>query len=77
MDRILLRITEAAPMLGFARTTLYKLIREHQVPFCRVGKSLRIPVGALEDWAREKGIEFKAAQQAQGNRSIGRNGRGR
>jgi len=56
----MLRPAEAATLIGFARTTIYKLIQTEQIPHCRVGKSIRIPVAALQNWARNKGMEMQA-----------------
>lgn len=56
----MLRPGEAAQIVGVGRTTLYKLIKSREIPTCRLGKSIRIPVPALQDWARAKGVEFAA-----------------
>ena len=60
MDRLMLRPAEAAQIVGVGRTTLYKLIKGREIPTCRLGKSIRIPVPALQEWARSKGLEFAA-----------------
>lgn len=57
MEKLFLRPSEAAEMIGFCRTSIYKLIRQEQIPYCKIGKSLRISVAALEEWAKSKGFE--------------------
>lgn len=59
MERLFLRPAEAAELIGFCRTSMYKLIRQEEIPFCRVGKSIRISVSALKQWAEVKGLEFQ------------------
>lgn len=63
MEKLFLRPAEAAEMIGFCRTSIYKLIRQEEIPFCKIGKSLRISVTALQDWARKKGLEFTPAPE--------------
>jgi excisionase family DNA binding protein len=64
MERIMLRVNEAAEALGFARTTIYKLIRENELPACRVGGSIRLSVESLREWARTKGLAFNSGAPA-------------
>ncbi len=59
MERLFLRPAEAAELIGFCRTSMYKLIRQEEIPFCRVGKSIRISVSALKQWAEHKGLELQ------------------
>lgn len=52
MQRLLLRPTEAAEMLGFGRSKTYELIADGTIPSVTIGKSRRIPAEALRDWVR-------------------------
>ena len=70
MEKLMLRPAEAATLIGFARTTIYKLIHSEQIPFCRVGKSIRIPVAALKDWAQEKGMEMAPGIERGATRAV-------
>jgi excisionase family DNA binding protein len=46
----LLRIAEAAELLGVSRSTLYQLVSANAVPVVRVGRLVRIPRDALLRW---------------------------
>lgn len=46
----LLRIAEAAELLGVSRSTLYQLVSANTVPVVRVGRLVRIPRDALLRW---------------------------
>lgn len=45
---LLLRVTEAARLLGVSRTTLYQLIAAGEIPVVRIGRSVRIVRSELE-----------------------------
>lgn len=45
---LLLRIPEAARLLGIGRTTLYQLVARGEVPVLRIGRSVRISRVAVE-----------------------------
>ena len=66
-NRILLRVPEAAQLLGLSRATLYALLAgDNQIPVVRIGRSVRIPLAGLqqwvdqrtEDWRRESGTRL-------------------
>jgi excisionase family DNA binding protein len=52
MNPVLLTPKEAADALRIGRCTLYDLIRTRQLASCKIGKSRRIPVEAVLDFAR-------------------------
>ena len=43
-DALLLRIPDAAGLLGIGRTTLYKLIDEGELAVVRIGRAVREPI---------------------------------
>jgi excisionase family DNA binding protein len=43
-DALLLRIPDAAGLLGIGRTTLYKLIDEGELAVVRIGRAVRVPI---------------------------------
>jgi len=49
-EELLLRISAASQKLSVSRSKLYELIKKDQVPWVRIGGSLRIPVQALRTW---------------------------
>ncbi len=48
--RLLLRIHEAARMLGIGRSTAYELINAGEIPVVRIGRSVRISTTDLTVW---------------------------
>jgi excisionase family DNA binding protein len=52
MESVLVTPEEAAKALGIGRCTLYDLLRTHQIESCKIGKSRRIPVHAVHEFAR-------------------------
>ncbi len=49
MDRCLLRVDEAAQILGIGRSKMYELVSTGEVQCLRFGKSVRIPVHVLDE----------------------------
>ena len=52
--RALLRIAEAAELLGVGRSTVYQLVPANAVPVVRVGRLVRIPRDALLRWIEDQ-----------------------
>jgi excisionase family DNA binding protein len=50
MDRLLVRPTEAAEILGLGRSKVYELLASGELPSVRIGKSIRVPLEALRQW---------------------------
>ncbi len=53
-EELLLRIPAASRKLSVSKSKLYVLIKKDQVPYVKIGGSLRIPVLALKSWIRKK-----------------------
>lgn len=53
---LLLKVHEAASILGISRSHTYALLREKVLPSFRMGSSVRVPRAALEAWI-QKGTE--------------------
>lgn len=51
MDKLMLTPEEAAEALGVGRSTLYDLLRLQEIRSVKIGRSRRIPVSALRDFA--------------------------
>lgn len=47
---ILLRVEEAAKLLSVSKSFLWQLIWDDLVPHIRIGKVVRVPRQALEEW---------------------------
>lgn len=50
-------LVEVAEVLGVSRPTAYRLARKGEFGAIRVGKSIRVPSGALASWARDIGYD--------------------
>jgi excisionase family DNA binding protein len=61
MERLLLRPTEAAEVIGIGRSKMYELLARGEVPSVRVGGALRVPLARLREW-----IDRKAEESATG-----------
>ena len=54
MDKILLKPSEAAQILGIGRSLIYELIARKEIPSLRLGKCIRIPSESLQRSLKEK-----------------------
>ena len=54
MEKILLKPTEAAETLGIGRTRIYELLACGELPCIRIGRSIRVPVHALNQWVENR-----------------------
>lgn len=58
---LLVKVPQAAAMLGISRTKLYELIARKEIPVCRIDRSVRISVDTLQRWvALQVGKEQEA-----------------
>ena len=54
MEKLLLRVPEAAEVAGVSRSVAYQLLASGAWPKVIVGASIRVPVAGLKEWvARE------------------------
>lgn len=51
---LLVKVPQAAAMLGISRTKLYELITRKEIPVCRIDRSVRISVETLQNWVRSQ-----------------------
>ena len=63
MERLLLKPTEAAEVIGLGRSKTYELISKGLIPSVRIGKSVRVPVASLRNWVDEQVREQKQLQE--------------
>jgi len=54
MAKLLLKVEEAAVAMSLGRSKAYELVRRGLLPSVRLGRSVRIPVAALEAWINER-----------------------
>jgi excisionase family DNA binding protein len=53
-ERMLLRVEEVARMLGIGRSTVFEMIGRRELPVLRIGRLVRIPRHALDEWIAER-----------------------
>jgi excisionase family DNA binding protein len=54
LEPLLLRAGEVAKLLGLGRSTVFALLAAGELPVVRIGRSVRVPRGALERWVDER-----------------------
>ncbi len=55
--RLLIRVSEAAEILSVARLKAYLMVQTGEIPSVRLGKSVRVPVQALNEWVQRQVAE--------------------
>ncbi len=50
MEPLMYRVSEAAAVIGLSKSLVYRLVLADEIPHVRVGRSVRIPRAALEEW---------------------------
>lgn len=50
MERLLLRPSEAAELIGIGRSKMYQLLASGEIGTVRVGSSIRVPLDKLRQW---------------------------
>ncbi len=54
IHRTLLRPREVVASTGLSQVTVYNLIASGELPSVRIGRAIRIPVQAFNDWIERK-----------------------
>ena len=62
MERLLLRVPEAAEITGLGRSKAYELIQSGEWRCVRIGRSVRIDAAWLREWVQR--LSDEAAQDA-------------
>jgi excisionase family DNA binding protein len=50
MDKALQTLPEAAAYLSISRSSIYQMLNRGDLPTVRIGRAVRIPTSALEEW---------------------------
>lgn len=50
--KLLYRVPEVAQLTGWSKQAVYQMAAEGRIPCVRVGRSVRIPAEALQQWIR-------------------------
>ena len=64
MEKLLLRVAEAAELASVSRTTAYELIGKGEWPVVRVGMAVRVPLAGLKAWVEAQTQQAQAGGQA-------------
>jgi excisionase family DNA binding protein len=51
-ERLLLTPAEVAVRLGLSRSKVYRMIERGELPSLRIGRAVRVPCRAFEEWLR-------------------------
>jgi excisionase family DNA binding protein len=54
IDKLLLKPSEAFKAMSIGRSTGYALIASGELPSVRIGRAVRVPVGALKQWIEQQ-----------------------
>jgi excisionase family DNA binding protein len=57
LEPLLLKATEAGKLLGLGRSKIFAMMAAGEFPVIRIGRSIRIPREALEQWVRDQTTE--------------------
>lgn len=55
-ERLLLTVEEAAERLGIGKTLTWELVWDGVLPSIRLGRCVRIPLRALEEWIAQSAL---------------------
>jgi excisionase family DNA binding protein len=54
MEPVLLKAGDVAKLLGLGRSKVFAMLAVGELPVIRIGRSVRVPRAALEDWIAEQ-----------------------
>jgi excisionase family DNA binding protein len=55
VEKLLLKVPEAAELCGLGRSKLYELMQAGEIPVIRIGRGVRIPASGLRAWVARQG----------------------
>ena len=65
---LLLHVDDLIPILGISRSTAYWLVRKGKIRSVRIGRSIRIPRGAMDKYVRnlcDSHVSERAAERSE------------
>ena len=66
MEKLLLKPSEVAQILGIGRSLIYELIARKEIPSIRLGRCIRIPSESLQRWLKAQENQLSEAQRQDG-----------
>ena len=64
IEKLALRVPEAAEALGVCRAQAYKMVNSGELPCIRVGRRLLVPLAKLKDWMAAQGNDVGVGEEA-------------
>lgn len=59
-EKLLLTVIDTMDRVSLGRTKIYQLISEGEIPTVRIGRALRIPAKALQEWVEKQQVNLKS-----------------
>ena len=56
-QQLLLNIDQACQVLSLGKSKIYELMETEGLPFIKIGKSLRFPYFALQQWIQQRFLQ--------------------
>ncbi len=69
MEKLLLRVAEAAELASVGRATAYELVAKGEWPSVVVGRSVRVPLQDLRDWIDQRKRPARQCSRGDGLKS--------
>ena len=66
MEKLLLKPSEVAHILGIGRSLVYELIARRDIPSIRLGRCIRIPSESLQQWLKDQECQSSKTQRQDG-----------
>lgn len=63
MDQLLLRADEVSRALGLGRSKVFLMMARGELPSVHIGRSVRVPARALEQWVEQQSTEAGTSQR--------------
>jgi len=57
LEKLLLKVVEAADLTGLGRSKAYELVANGTWPSISIGRSVRVPVAGLREWVERQQAE--------------------
>ncbi len=66
MEKLLLKPSEVAQILGIGRSLIYELIARREIPSIRLGRCIRIPSESLQRWLKDQECQSSEPKRQDG-----------
>ncbi len=66
MEKLLLKPSEVAQILGIGRSLIYELIARREIPSIRLGRCIRVPSESLQRWLKSQEFQSRETQRRDG-----------